>query len=188
MISLNPVLKKVFLISFFSGLFLLNLSISPLLAEEVYIKGVPFYPQEDFYCGPAALSSILNFYGLMTNQEEIAKEVYTPKLKGSLTVDILNYAKRKGFYATFYKGSLEDLKQRIKARRPLILFLNLGSDFFPVRHYLVVVGIDDSEETITTYSGREKNKVYSFKALTKAWKKTGYGTLQVLPKNVDLTM
>ena len=156
--------------------------------KEVYIKGVPFYPQEDFYCGPAALSSILNFYGLMTNQEEIAKEVYVPKLKGSLTVDLLNYAKRNGFHATFYKGSLEDLKKSIKARRPLILFLNLGSDFFPVGHYLVVVGIDDSEENIITYSGREKNKVYSFETLRKAWKRTGYGTLQVLPKHVDLIM
>ena len=169
----------------------------PLLAEEEgliqkkgesYIKGVPFYPQEDFYCGPAALSSILNFYGLMTSQEEIAKEVYVPKLKGSLTIDLLNYAKRNGFHVTFYKGSLEDLKKNIKARRPLILFLNLGSDFFPVGHYLVVVGIDDSEENITTYSGREKNKVYSFEALIKAWKRTGYGTLQVLPKDVDLIM
>ncbi len=197
MMSSNRVSKKIFLILIFSGFFLWNLSILPLLAEEVdlmnleeevYIKGVPFYPQEDFYCGPAALSSILNFYGLMTNQEEIAKEVYVPKLKGALTVDLLNYAKRNGFHATFYKGSLEDLKKSIKARRPLILFLNLGSDFFPVRHYLVVIGIDDSEENIITYSGREKNKVYSFEALIKAWKRTGYGTLQVLPKVVDVIM
>lgn len=169
----------------------------PLFAEEAglihnkgesYIKGVPFYPQEDFFCGPASLSSILNFYGLMTNQEEIAKEIYVSKLKGSLTIDLLSYAKKNGFNAQFYKGSIEDLKKNIKAKKPLILFLNLGFNFFPVRHYLVVIGIDEGEEKVITYSGRKKNKVYSFETLLKAWKKTGYGTLKVLPKDIDFTM
>ena len=197
--SFNQASKKVFLILFFSGFLsiLWNLPIVSLLAGEAglihkkgesYIKGVPFYPQEDFFCGPASLSSILNFYGLMTNQEEIAKVIYVSKLKGSLTIDLLNYAKKSGFNAQFYKGSIEDLKQNIKARRPLILFLNLGFDFFPVRHYLVVVGIDDGEEKVITYSGRERNKVYSFETLLKAWKRTGYGTLKVLPKDLDFIM
>ena len=191
--------SKSFRILFFFGFFsiLWNLPIGSLFAEEVgflhntgesYIKGVPFYPQEDFFCGPASLSSILNFYGLMTDQEEIAKEIYVSKLKGSLTIDLLNYAKKSGFNAQFYKGSIEDLKKNIKARKPLILFLNLGFKFFPVRHYLVVVGIDDGGEKVITYSGREKNKVYSFEALLKAWKRTGYGTLKVLPKDSDFIM
>jgi ABC-type bacteriocin/lantibiotic exporter with double-glycine peptidase domain len=190
---------KVFFIIIWSHFFSIIsvLSFSPLLAGEeplgkrkgaYYIDGVPFYPQEENYCGPASLSSILNFYGRSFHQEEIAQDVFNAKLKGALTVDLLNFAKKSGFNAKFYRGSIENVKKNIEANRPLILFLNLGSEFLPVRHYLVVVGFDENEEHLITYSGREKNRVYPLATLLKAWKKTGYGTLQVFPQESDFIM
>lgn len=148
-----------------------------------YIRDVPFFPQKDYYCGPASLAGILNFYGLKIGQNEIAVKVFNPKLRGSLTIDLLNYAKNLGFYARFYRGTLEDLKENVLAGRPMILFLNLGNTFFPVRHYLVVVGFNDEDGYVITNSGREKDKLYSYNDLMKAWEKTGFGTLQVLPRD-----
>ena len=46
------------------------------------IENVPFVKQKDWFCGPAAMASVMGFYGRSISQDEIAKEVYTPKLKG----------------------------------------------------------------------------------------------------------
>lgn len=149
--------------------------------DSYYIKDVPFFPQEDYYCGPASLASVLNFYGKKLEQEEIAKDVFLPSLKGSLTIDLLNYTKNLGFETKFYKGNIKAMKDSIMAGRPLILFLNLGNNIYPIRHYVVVVGFNDNAEYVITYSGRKKDKVYSYKRLLNAWERTGFGTLQILP-------
>ncbi|MFQ5900110.1 MAG: C39 family peptidase [Thermodesulfobacteriota bacterium] len=148
--------------------------------DSYYIEGIPFFPQEDYYCGPSSLASVLNFYGMEIGQEEIAREIFLPKLKGSLTIDMLNYAKELGFKARFYKGDMADLKNNVAAGKPLILFLDLGSMIYPIRHYVMVLGFND--EHVITYSGKEKDKVYTYKRLLSAWEKTGFGTLQVMPQ------
>jgi len=62
-------------------------------ATGFYIKDVPFFPQTRYYCGPASLASVMNYYGLSVTEEEIAKEIYITKLSGTLPMDILRYAR-----------------------------------------------------------------------------------------------
>jgi ABC-type bacteriocin/lantibiotic exporter with double-glycine peptidase domain len=147
-----------------------------------YIKGVPFYPQEENYCGPASLASVLGFWGYKVSQEDVAREVYTPKIKGTITVDMVNYARGKGFSATSFKGGLEKLKEEIDKGHPLILFLNLGYSIAPRRHYIVIVGYDEAKKAIIAYSGRERDILIPYDELLKSWGRTGYWTLVILPK------
>lgn len=146
------------------------------------IEGVPFFPQDGYDCGPAALASVISFYGAAAEIGEIKGRVYNEKLRGSLAMDMLSYAKERGFEARYYKGSLDDLKESLKKREPLILFLNLGYDFYPVGHYIVAVGMSDKEGAVLAHSGAEKEKAYSFRELEAAWSKTGYSTLLIRPK------
>lgn len=60
-----------------------------------YIQGVPSFPQEENYCGPSSLASVLNYWGHKVNQDEVAREVFNPQIKGSITVDMINYAKSR---------------------------------------------------------------------------------------------
>lgn len=146
-----------------------------------YIPDVPFIPQEEFYCGPSSLAMVLNFYGIRTSQEDIAKALYLEKLKGTLNIDLLLYARESGFYARYYSGSIEDIKVNISNHTPLILLLNLGLDAYPVYHYMVVVGFDDEKGFVIAHSGKEKEKLIPYKELLKAWEKTSFGTLLVSP-------
>jgi ABC-type bacteriocin/lantibiotic exporter with double-glycine peptidase domain len=157
--------------------------------ERSYINDVPFFPQEYNYCGPATMASVLNYRGYQVSQEEVASKIYTPKLKGSVTVDMLNYAKGTGFYAAWYKGSIENIRKEIDNRHPLILYLDLGypifpsgHPIFPSGHYIVVVGYDDNKEGIIAYSGKNKDLFIPYKKLMKSWGKTGFWTLLILPK------
>ena len=149
---------------------------------DFYINNVPFFPQKRYYCGPASLASVMNFYGVSVSEEEIAKEVYNPKLSGALSMDILIYARAKGFDAFYYKRSLEEIKKDISMGKPVILFLDLGYFFYPVRHYMVATGYNDEMGYLIAHSGMEKDKIFSYKEIQSAWEKTGFGTILIMPK------
>ena len=149
---------------------------------DFYINNVPFFPQKRYYCGPASLAGVMNFYGVSVTEEEIAKEVYNTKLSGTLSMDILIYARTKGFDAFYYKGNLEDIKKYISVGKPVILFLDLGYFFYPVRHYIVATGYNDEMGYLIAHSGMEKDKIFSYKKIQSAWEKTGFGTILISPK------
>ncbi|MBI5681691.1 MAG: PA2778 family cysteine peptidase, partial [Deltaproteobacteria bacterium] len=146
-----------------------------------YISGVPFIAQEEFYCGPASLAMVMNFYGMKISQDAVAKGIYLKKLKGTLNTDLLVYAREKGFHARYYSGSIDDIKMNVSKNMPLILLLNLGLDIYPIYHYMVVVGFHDEKGFIIAHSGKEEEKIFSYKELIRAWEKTSFGTLLVSP-------
>lgn len=148
-----------------------------------FIEGVPFYAQDEYMCGPASLASVMAYHGFGNpDMEEIAGEVYAAKLKGTLPMDMLIYAKEKGFEATYYKGSLADLKEKVSRKIPLILFLDLGFEPYFIGHYMVVTGYNDRAKAVLAHSGLDKNGVYTYERLMQAWSKTGFSTLLVSPK------
>ena len=58
---------------------LLLLLTSNALAFE--IEGVPFIQQDSQFCGPAALASVMSYYGAPVDQKVIGSKVYNEKLK-----------------------------------------------------------------------------------------------------------
>jgi len=156
-----------------------SIELNPARAQ--FLSEVPFFPQKDHHCGPAALASILNFYGKKLSQEEIADSIYLSQLKGTLNLDLLLYAREQGFEAEILNCDLERLKQELSRGHPLIVFLNLGWRFYPIRHYAVMVGYDDIQRAIIVHSGKGENQLVSYKRFLKAWEKMGYWCLLILP-------
>ena len=150
-----------------------------------YIEGVPFFAQDTQMCGPAALASVLGYYkegsGSAASLEEIAAKVFSEKLDGTLSLDMLLYARSVGFNAEVYSGGFEDLKEKLDRGVPLILFINLGVDLYPIGHYIVLVGYSDTEGVVIAHSGLEREEVYSYGRLKRAWKRTGFSTLSITP-------
>lgn len=150
-----------------------------------FIEGVPFFPEDDKLCGPAAIASVMGYYGARTGMEE-ARRVYDERLQGSLPMDMLLYAKDKGFYAKYYEGGLEDLKANLASGRPLILFLNMGLPGYPAGHYVVAIGYNDRYGTIIAHSGMNGRELISYDRLSAAWSMTGYSTLLLTPPEQDM--
>jgi len=146
------------------------------------IEGVPFFPQNEYMCGPASMASVVGYWGLHEEMKDVAKEVYQEKLSGTLPIDLLIYAKDKGFEASYYKGSLDDLREKVSKKTPLILFLNLGYDFYPVGHYIVVTGYSDRFKAVVAHSGTESEQVFTYDDLLSVWGKTDFSTLLITPK------
>ncbi len=151
--------------------------------EPLYVEGVPFYPQKKYQCGPASLAAVLNFWGQNDSPEQIAQAIYLPRLKGSLSLDLWRYARDQGFDARMQEGSLEDLQAHLVRKQPVIAFLNLGFTFFPIGHFLVVVGLDPEQQVVIAYSGTEKDKRIPYKKFLSDWKKTQYWSLVITPRD-----
>jgi ABC-type bacteriocin/lantibiotic exporter with double-glycine peptidase domain len=148
---------------------------------ELYIANVPFHPQQTYHCGPASLAAVLNYWGDQSSPDDIADAIYSPRLKGTLGVDMWTYAQAHHFKAEMRSGSLDQLEQLILRKIPVIAFLNLGYDWFPVPHFVVVVGLDPHTSSVITYNGREQNSVIPYDQFTRAWGKTNFWTLVVAP-------
>ena len=149
----------------------------------LYVEGVPFFPQKKYQCGPASLAAVLNYWGQDASPEQIAQAIYLPRLKGSLSLDLWRYARDQGFDARMQEGSLEDLQAHLARKQPVIAFLNLGFSFFPIGHFLVVVGLDPDQQAVIAYSGTEKDKRIPIRKFLNDWKKTQYWSLVITPKD-----
>ncbi len=158
------------------------------VVSRALIDDVPFFPQEKHYCGPASLAAVLSFYGPSLNQRDIANEAYLPDLEGTLPIDMLLYAKGRGFNATYYSGGMDDLKEQLALGRPAILFLNLGYGFAPAGHYIVAVGYDDTSSKVIAHSGRVREQSFSYKRLERLWGRNNFATLLILPSSVSPKM
>ena len=60
------------------------------------IANVPFFPQEQFYCGPASLAMVLSWSGSPITPGDVTGEVYTPGREGTFAPDIVAAARRHG--------------------------------------------------------------------------------------------
>jgi predicted double-glycine peptidase len=143
------------------------------------IEGIPFFPQEEFQCGPASLAGVLNYYGLRMAPAEIAAEVFSPSARGTLDMDLVFYAQRKGMKAEQYSGNLEDLQGNLDSRRPLIVLIDQGFWVYQNHHFMVVVGYD--ERNIVVNSGKEEHKVIYRDAFLKNWERAKFWTLRITP-------
>src|SRR5690606_18428173 len=63
----------------------------------IELADTPFHPQEALQCGPAALATVLGAAGVDAHPDELAREVYTPGLGGSLQLELAAAARARGF-------------------------------------------------------------------------------------------
>lgn len=140
------------------------------------VLDVPFHPQEDHYCGPAALAMMLGWSGKAVTTEELISQVYTPGREGTLHADILTAARRHGRLAVPVR-SLGDILVELAAGHPVLVFENLGLEWYPQWHYAVAVAYDLSREQITLRSGDEARHTIALSTFERVWDRGRGGRL-----------
>ncbi|MBC7457226.1 MAG: PA2778 family cysteine peptidase, partial [Bdellovibrionaceae bacterium] len=148
--------------------------------KPIRISNVPFINQQVGQCGPATLTMALNYLGNGISVDEVAQQVYTPGMKGSLQTDMVTAVRRQGLLAIPI-DSLDSLLREVSKGNPVIVFENLALSWFPQWHYALVFGYDLSKETVTMHSGSEKNKEWDIRKFERSWKLGDYWGLVILP-------
>ena len=152
------------------------------LPARIELTQVPFYPQEDFYCGPAALAMAVTAAGVPVTPEELIDQVYLPGRKGSLQVEMLAAARRRGLVAYELAPKVADLLRELAAGTPAIVLENYGPfKWFPLWHYSVVVGYDLDRLEVIRRSGNRPRLPTPLPIFEKIWREEDYWAMVVLP-------
>lgn len=151
-------------------------------AKAHRLVAVPFFPDNTDQCGPATLASVLTYWGVPTNPMTLKEQIYLPRLRGTLPIDLLLAAQAHGLRAESYTGSLDNVRSELEAGHPLVALLNLGYELFPQGHYVVITGYDDQRQGVYVHSGLERDEFLSYERFLRGWEKTGRWTLRILPQ------
>lgn len=149
-------------------------------APAATIEGVPFVRQaEGHYCGPAALSSVLAYYGVSIDQQIIADKVYDERIKGALFTDLQDFARDRGFATRLEQGTVDDLKAYLDNGRPVIVLVDLGFWVITQAHYLVLTGYTD--QGFIAHNGLKASQPFDYPTFTRIWKRKGSLLLVISP-------
>lgn len=143
---------------------------------------VPFYADRRDQWGPAALAGILGFWGRPATPEELRREIYFPKQRGSVALDLKNAALARGLEAKMSTGTLESLKRELDAGRPVIVLVNIGLRRLPVRSFMVVSGYNDWLGGVYAHFGPNKDYFLKYARFENDWKMAGRWILLVSGK------
>ncbi|MCG8610244.1 MAG: PA2778 family cysteine peptidase [Pseudomonadales bacterium] len=141
-----------------------------LTKHRVELDSVPFFPQEQFQCGPAALATVLAYRGVDVNPEALVDAVYTPGKEGSFPLDMVATARDFGFLVYPLEGNLANLLREVAANNPVLVLQNLGFSWYPQWHYAVVVGYDLERMVVLLRSGVERRQEMTFSLFQRTWR------------------
>lgn len=149
-------------------------------SQPVVLSNIPFYSQEQYQCGPAALATVLQASGIDTTPSALVPLVYVPGRKGSFQVEMVAAARSFGRLAYKIRPTLTALFTEINAGTPVLVMQNLGLSWYPVWHFAVVKGYDLGRGKLTLNSGTNEDYSDSMRTFERTWARADHWGIVVL--------
>jgi len=154
---------------------------APSLPVRAALDGVPFFPQADYQCGPAALAMLAQHAGVLVRPDELTAQVYVPGRRGAFTAEMLAATRRQALVAYPLRPRVEDVLREVAGGNPVLVFQNLSLPVYPVWHYAVVIGFDRDRNTVTLHSGLTERLQMSLFTFERTWTRGGHWAMVALP-------
>jgi len=148
--------------------------------RQVEMTQVPFFPQDDYQCGPAALATAMGYAGRGVVPQALVDEVWLPSRQGSLQVEMLAAPRRHGLVSYRLEPRYDDLLREVAAGHPVIVLQDVGM-LLPQWHYAVVNGFDYATGTIFLRSGLNMRQEMPFSYFERTWLAGKYWAMVVTP-------
>ncbi len=152
----------------------------PKLAARVELANVPFYPQEEHQCGPAALAMVAGVAGVTLQPDALVEQVYLPGREGSLSIELMAASRRHGLLPYPLRPRVEDLMREVAAGHPVLVLQNLAFAWYPMWHYAVVIGFDRERNVLVLHSGRTERMEMSLFTFERTWARGDYWAMLAL--------
>jgi len=153
-------------------------------SKPVLLGAVPFFSQEAYQCGPAALAMMLNASGLDSSPMALVPLVYVPERKGSFQVEMVAATRSAGRLAYEIPPAMTALFAEVAAGQPVLVLQNLGLSWYQRWHYAVVVGFDLPRRKIILNSGQLEHYEISLSTFEHTWARSQHWAMLVLVPGV----
>jgi hypothetical protein len=155
--------------------------------RAVELAQVPFFPQDDFQCGPAALAMAMRHAGTNVLPDQLVDEVWLPSRRGSLQLEMLAAPRRHGLVSLRLAPHYADLLREVAAGNAVVVLQDVGL-VLPEWHYAVVNGFDYGTGTILLRSGLKPRQEMPFSYFERTWE-PGHHWAMVLtpPERIPVT-
>ena len=135
----------------------------------VELDQVPFFPQERYQCGPAALATVLADSGVGVTPDELVPLVYVPERRGSFALELKSATRVYGRLPHELEPRLPAILEELQLGRPVLVLQNLGFDWLPTWHYAVIVGLEPESNTFILRSGTQRRQRMSARRFLRSW-------------------
>jgi ABC-type bacteriocin/lantibiotic exporter with double-glycine peptidase domain len=162
--------------------------LEPLPRFRFTLRRVACVPQEsETDCGPAALATVLRYYGSRLTLDDLQAEMKERKGGGTTVVEMLFTARKHGFPIEMKRGDINQLRRSVLVGEPLILLLQPLPAVYEITgqrraHYVVAVGYDDPAREVVLHNGDRAFARLSYNRLQIQWGRAGFLALLVGPK------
>ncbi len=154
---------------------------TPTNTDRTLLTHVPFYPQEQYQCGPAALAMMLGSQGVSETPDALVDKVYLPERHGSLQVEMVAAARQYGLLVYPLAPTLDAVIQEVNHGNPVLVMQNLRFGWWPQWHFAVVIGYDEAAQELILHSGTERNYHQPLAAFMATWDRTDNWARVMLP-------
>lgn len=144
---------------------------SSTLKRAVNLTHVPFFPQENYQCGPAALATILGAEGLDIVPEALVDQVYLPEKQATLPLEMVAAGRRQGLLAYPLPKEFGAILNQLDAGYPVLVFQNLGLEVLEQWHFAVAVGYDLDKRELILRSATTREYRVDFKTFLNTWQR-----------------
>lgn len=152
--------------------------------DAVLVPGVPFFPQEDYQCGPAALATVLGSHGSSVTPEELVPLVYVPERQGSFQIEMVAAARSYGHLAYQLPPTIEAMLAEVQRGNPVLVMQNLALSWYPQWHFAVVKGFDLQRGEIILNSGVIEDYTVSLRIFERTWARAEHWAVLVVEPGV----
>lgn len=150
----------------------LTRNIAAPFAIPTELSRTPFFAQKEYQCGPAALATVMQAQGVEVTPDALKDEVYLPKRKGSLQIEMITATRRHNLLPYILRPQLSEVLSEINAGRPVLVLQNLGVSWYQEWHYAVIIGYNLQEGKLILRSGTIKRYVMSIYTFERTWQRS----------------
>ena len=140
-----------------------------MMPSTLELRDTPFFPQEEYQCGPAALATVLAASGVAVSPDDLTGKVYLPQRQGSLPLELIAASRRYGRLPYRLDGNLSAILAELVSGRPVLVLQNLGLAHYPIWHYAVVIGFDATRDDIILRSGDRQRLTMRTRRFVRSW-------------------
>ena len=158
----------------------LTQKIAEPFAAPTELTQTPFFPQEAYQCGPAALATVMQAQGVDVTPDALQDEVYLPQRKGSLQIEMITATRRHNLLPYVLRPQLEEVLSEINAGRPVLVLQNQGVSWYPQWHYAVIIGYNLQAGKLILRTGTIKRYVMSMSTFERTWQRSQYWAMVTL--------